>query len=268
MRIALLALPVAALLLAAAPGDAGAFMKDGCGGGECRDCHSLTREEAASLLGNLVDNVLAVEQSPVQGLWVIDVAKDGKVWPVYMDYSKDFVIAGQVVRLSTRENYSGERFQKLNKIDVSQIPLDDAIVVGRAQARHRIVVFDNPDCAHCVRLHEEIKKVVAKDPDVAFFIKILPGSNPRTVEKAKAIVCSRSAKVLEDAFAGKALPPAPKACRTEVLAETARLADRLGVRGTPALVMPDGLVASGYRTEEAIRSLLKESLAALAGGTD
>jgi thiol:disulfide interchange protein DsbC len=266
MRIVALILPVAALLLAAEPGRADAFSKDGCASGECRDCHSLTRQEATALLGNLVDNVLSVEQSPVKGLWVIDVAKNGKVWPVYMDYSKDFVIAGQVVRISTGENYSGERYQKLNRIDVSQIPLDDAIVIGRPEAKHRIVVFDNPDCSHCVRLHKEINKVVAKDPEVAFFIKILPGSNPRTVEKAKAIVCSRSAKILEDAFAGKPLPPAPKGCRTDVLAETVRLADRLNIRGTPTLVMPDGLIAGGYRTAEAILDLLKESLAALAEG--
>jgi thiol:disulfide interchange protein DsbC len=266
MRIVPLILPFAAFLLVAAPDGTGAFSKDGCAVGECRDCHSLTRQEATALLGNLVDNVLSVEQSPVKGLWVIDVAKNGKAWPVYMDYAKEFVIAGQVVRLRTGENYSGERFQKLNRIDVSQIPLDDAIVIGRAEAKHRIVVFDNPDCPHCVRLHQEIKKVVALDPDVAFFIKILPGSNPRTVEKAKAIVCSRSAKILEDAFAGKALPPAPKECRTDVLAETVRLADRLNIRGTPTLVMPDGLIAGGYRTAEAILDLLRESLTALAEG--
>jgi thiol:disulfide interchange protein DsbC len=263
----LVSLAIAASLLATASTGSYAFMKDGCGSGECRDCHALTRDEAAARLEGLVDNVIRVEESPVKGLWVIDVAKDGKILPVYMDYSKDYVISGQVVQLSTKRTYTGERFQKMNKVDVSSISLDNAVRIGKAKAGKRVIVFDNPDCPHCARLHEEIKKVVEKDGNVAFYVKILPGSNPLTIDKARAVVCSGSAKVLEDVFAGKSVPPAPEGCGREILEETVRLADRLGIRGTPTLVLPDGTVSSGYRDADALMAQLKEATAP-AGGAD
>ncbi len=84
------------LLLAA--GGAHAFEKGGCGGGACTDCHSLTKEEAGKILAGTVDKVLSVELSPVGGLWVVGIEKDGNKWPVYIDFSKKFLINGQVIR--------------------------------------------------------------------------------------------------------------------------------------------------------------------------
>jgi thiol:disulfide interchange protein DsbC len=246
------------LVTLSAAGGAQAFMKDGCGSGECRDCHTLSREEAASLLGNLVDNVVSVEESPVRGLWVVDVLKDGRKWPVYIDYSKDYVISGQVLQLSTKRNYSGERFQKLNKADFGNIPLAGSIVVGKASAPRKIFVFDNPDCPHCGHLHAELKKFVAKNPDVAFYVKLLPGGNPQTAEKARSIMCGKNpAALLDEAFAGKELPTAPTPCRNDILDENVTLANGLGIRATPTLVLPDGTTSAGYMDEAALEKLIK-----------
>ena len=67
-----LALCVSAVLLLCAQG-APAFQKEGCGTADCRSCHTLNREQAAGILGGMVDNVLTVEESPVHGLWVVDI---------------------------------------------------------------------------------------------------------------------------------------------------------------------------------------------------
>jgi thiol:disulfide interchange protein DsbC len=40
-----------------------AFQKDGCGSGNCLDCHSLNKEEAALLLKGKVDEVMNVKLS-------------------------------------------------------------------------------------------------------------------------------------------------------------------------------------------------------------
>ena len=36
-----------------------AMTADGCGAGSCADCHSITKEETAQLLGSMVDKVTA-----------------------------------------------------------------------------------------------------------------------------------------------------------------------------------------------------------------
>jgi thiol:disulfide interchange protein DsbC len=99
--------------------------------------------------------------------------------------------------------------------------------------------------------------VTGKDPDVAFYIKLYARSNnPATAEKAKSVLCAKSLALLEDAYAGKPLPPA--ICTTSAPEETLKLADRLRIQGTPTLILPDGRVLPGYRDANALMQLLAE----------
>ncbi len=262
-----LALGTLALLLLCAQ-DASAFRKEGCGSGECKDCHSLTREEAGKILSGMVDNVLNVEASPVQGLWVVDIAKGGRKFPVFIDFSKNYLIGAQMIRLSTKEDVTGARVMKLNevKLDDPQIPLKDALVMGNPSAKRKIVVFSDPDCHYCRMLHGELKTVVDNLPEVAFYIKLYSrNNNPASAEKAKSVLCAKSVALLEDAFAGKPLPP--PTCSTHAPEETLKLAGKLGIRGTPTLVLPDGQVFTGYRDAKALMQLLAEPGPSGTGGS-
>ena len=248
---------VAALLFLAAVPAAHAFTGEGCSSGACTDCHSLTRDEAAKILGGNVDNVLSVVTSPVGGLWEVAVEKAGQRWPLYIDFSKEYVIAGQIIQMSTKKNLTGSRMMSMNRVDVSQIPIADSIVVGKKDAKQRIVVFDDPNCPHCAKLHETAKGIVAKNPDVAFFVRPFPRNGDRpTYETALSIVCAGTAQALEDAFAGKPLPKGQ--CGSKAVDETIQAAKRFNIRSTPTMVFPDGRVVPGALEVEMILSLLKE----------
>lgn len=255
-----LCLPVAAaILFLVASSPSHAFMKEGCGGGECVDCHSLTREEAVTLLSGTVDNVLKVEPSTVGGLWVVDIVKGGQKWPVYIDFSKKYLISGQIIRIATKENVTESRYQRMNTVDVSSIPLTDAIVIGNPKAKRRIIEFSDPDCHFCAKLHAEAKKLVAANPDVAFYVKLYSRNNNRqTVEKIHSIFCGKqdAPKRMDDAFAGRPLPK--PTCRTSAVEETALLARQLRLRGTPTMILPDGRIINGYRDADTIFKLLNE----------
>lgn len=255
-RIAAAGLAAVCLALPASP--ASAFTKDGCGSGECKDCHALSRDEAVSLLGGLVDNVLFIGPAPVKGLWEIAVVKQGQRWPVYIDFSKKHLLNAQIINVRTRENVTDARVTSMNKVDAARIPLADALVVGNPKAKRKVIVFSDPDCHYCGMLHKEIRKVVEKDRSVAFFIKLYSRTNnPTSVEKAAAVICGKSLDLLEDAYAGKKLPPAT--CKTTSPADSFALAQTLRITGTPTLVLPDGTVLPGYRDADALLALLKES---------
>jgi thiol:disulfide interchange protein DsbC len=148
----------------------------------------------------------------------------------------------------------------MNRVDVTQIPLSGAIVVGKKNAKRRIIVFDDPDCPHCAKLHGTAKGIVAKDPDVAFFVRPFPRNNDQeTREKAVSIVCAGTVQALEDAFAGKPLPKGT--CGSNAVDETIRTAERFNIRSTPTMIFPDGRVVPGALGADAILSLLSESTA-------
>jgi thiol:disulfide interchange protein DsbC len=147
----------------------------------------------------------------------------------------------------------------MNRVDVSKIPLDGSIVLGKKDAKHRIVVFDDPTCAHCAKLHETAKGIVAKRPDVAFYAKPFPRneSDRATREKALSIGCAGTVQALEDGFAGKTLPRGK--CDGKALEETIRVAKQFNIRTTPTMVFPDGRVVAGALEADAILTLLSES---------
>lgn len=96
-----------------------------------------------------------------------------------------------------------------------------------------------------------MKKVIEKRKDIAFYIKLFPlAMHKDAYAKAKAIVCEKSLSLLEDAFAKKTLP-APK-CETSVVDDNISLAQKLGISGTPAIIMPDGRLISGYLEADAL----------------
>jgi len=96
-----------------------------------------------------------------------------------------------------------------------------------------------------------MKKVIEKRKDIAFYIILYPlPMHKDAYPKAKAIVCEKSLSLLEDAFERKTLP-APK-CETTAIDDHISLAQKLGISGTPAIVMPDGRLISGYLEADAL----------------
>ncbi len=221
----------------------------GCGG-ECKDCHTLRPEEAASLLkeGGIPElrsvKVTQVTQAPARGLWEIAIEKEGKKGLLYLDFSKRFLIVGQIVELKTSKNITQERFLDLNRVDVSKIPLEDSLIMGSPSAKYRVFIFTDPDCPFCARLHRELKSVLEKRKDIAFYIKLFPLPNHKDAYwKAKSIQCSKSLRALEDNFEGKA--PEKPSCDTDVIDKNIKLGRSLGVNSTPTIILPDGRLIPG-----------------------
>jgi len=250
------------LLLSAAT-SALAFGQEGCGAGECRSCHSMTLDEAKSIFSR-ADKVNSVDFAEIPGLYVVEIEDNGQKIPVYVDFSKKYVVAGNIFRLSDGHNIAeatngaaAEPAKPINFADLARIPLDDALLLGKADARWKLIVFTDPDCPWCKKLHVEMAKVAADHPEIAFLIKLFPlPMHKEAYPKSKSIVCARSLAMLEASFAGQPVPAA--ACETDVVDRTIALAGELGIKGTPALILPDGRLIPGFRDAAAIIALVDE----------
>jgi thiol:disulfide interchange protein DsbC len=103
-----------------------------------------------------------------------------------------------------------------------------------------------------------MKQIVKDRNDIVFFIKMFPlKMHPNAFEKSKSIVCGKSLKLLEDAFEGKALPPAN--CPANAVAENVKLGEKLGITGTPAIILPDGAIVPGFKPAAELIRLIEES---------
>ncbi len=114
---------------------------------DCSKCHTLTKDEASTLLGSIIPNlkVLDVKTMPVKSLWEVDFESNGQKSLVYVDFSKRYLFSGALVDIKGRKNLTQERLLDITRVNVSKIPLKDALVMGNKDAEHKIIVFDDPD---------------------------------------------------------------------------------------------------------------------------
>ena len=230
---------------------------------DCLKCHSLNREEVRQIFTKLKApdaQVMDIRMSPVGGLWEVTLDNNGQRGIMYIGFSKKHIVVGPIIEIDTSQNKSQESLQQVNKevpryVDRSAISLDNALLMGDANAGHKVVVFTDPDCPFCGKLHAELRKVLSGRKDIAFYIKLMPlPMHPDARWKSQTMLCANSIKLLEDNFEGK---PVPKPdCDTKAIDENIKLAQALGITGTPTLVMPDGLVVSGMRDAKTITDMV------------
>src|SRR3989338_2236136 len=244
-------------------------------GKECLSCHTLTKDEAKKLIKADVykAEITEIKMSPVKGLWEIkgtmETGEGQRGFMVYVDFTKKYIVEGQVTPLSALGKQSAEP-QQLRKVNTAQIPLDEAVIMGDPHAPKKIIVFDGPDCPYCKKLHVEVKKILEQRKDIAFYIKLFPlvSIHPEAYYKSRAIVCEKSASLLEDAFEGKKLPKPwegilsglseKKDCGTKEVDANLKLGQTLGITGTPTIIFPDGRLIPGYVDASALLKLLEE----------
>jgi thiol:disulfide interchange protein DsbC len=116
-------------------------------GEDCSKCHVLSNSEARDLLKNIIPDVIIhdVRLSSAKGFWEVYLESGGKKGLIYVDFPKKHFFSGSLISIADRNNLTQERLMELNKVDVSQIPLDDALLLGDEKARIRVIVFTDPD---------------------------------------------------------------------------------------------------------------------------
>jgi thiol:disulfide interchange protein DsbC len=249
-------LAVALLMSAAVP--AFAMSAQGCGG-ECSSCHAITVQEANGILKD-VGKVQSIKPAAIRGLYEVTLERDGKTGVAYLDYGKKHLIGGQIYDLASRQVVGAAAATKApaEKLDPAKLSTEHSLVMGNAKGKKRLFVFTDPECPFCSKMHAELHKLTALEPDLAIYVKLFPlKMHPKAYDKARVILGRNSLKLLEDSYAGKALPaPGPKDAKKPV-DDTLRFAESVGINATPTLVLPDGRILPGFREAAALQELLK-----------
>jgi len=144
MRKITIVLFIAIFLVPAFHGMSYAFAQ---GDQDCSKCHTLSNEQATKTLSEMIPDVkvLDIKLSSLKGLWEISMESGGRKGILYLDYSGKHLMSGNLFLLATKTNLTQEKMQELTKIDVSQIPLEDALVMGDKNAKYKVIVLDDPD---------------------------------------------------------------------------------------------------------------------------
>ncbi|MFH1491471.1 MAG: thioredoxin fold domain-containing protein [Pseudomonadota bacterium] len=218
--------------------------------GMSKEDPTLSKKEAAALIRQVFQkkplSVLSVRESPVKGFWEVILKTDGGKTLLYIDSSKRYLTGGPILAIEDRKNMTEESLLQYGRkrVDVSTIPLEDALILGDPGAERRVIAFLSPTCRPCREMLQAIREVASQSKDMVFYLKMLPeGREDDSYWKSESIVAGRSIEFLEESLAGIPIPR-PKAPEP-VVARTMEVADRLGVVSTPTLILGDGTLVEG-----------------------
>ena len=231
----------------------------GCGG-DCAGCHSLSVQEANGILKDLA-TVKEVKPAAVRGLYELTVEKNGQTGTAYLDYGKKHLMAGQIYDIDKRQMVGAPPPAKkpLERLDPATLKSEHSLVMGNPKGKKKLFVFTDPECPFCAKMHAELQKLVAMEPDLVIYIKMFPlKMHPHAYDKARVILGEKSLKLLEKSYAGGTLPAPGARDGKKAVDETMRFAESVGINATPTLVLSDGRIEPGFRDAQSVKELLRK----------
>ena len=202
-----------------------------------------------SLVPNAAD--LVISETPMRDLMQVRIGGD----ILYMSVYGRYLFQGRVIDLEARRDLteaamSAVRREQLQALDAAQF-----VSFGPDDAEFELLVFTDPDCGFCRRLHEKMDEYNQLGIRIHYLAFPRAGEGSVTYNNMVSIWCADNRQAAMDiAKAGRT--PRAATCDNPVMAQY-RLGQSLGVTGTPSLMTFDGDIIPGYVPPEQLRERLE-----------
>ena len=202
---------------------------------------ALTQTLAAATDSDV--QVVRISEIPVAGLVEVELSTGETL---FSDREGGYLFTGDLFKASPEglENLSAAARQGKVVEWIAAVPESEMIIFTPEEKKASITVFTDVDCTYCRKLHSELDAIMALGIQVRYVAYPRGGETSTAYPKMISVWCSDDRnKALTQAKNGQNLPTLD--CQTPVL-EHYNLGNKIGISGTPALVLEDGTVIPGY----------------------
>lgn len=175
-------------------------------------------------------------------------------------YFQHWIFGGVFYDMKNQIDLTAPMKKLAQMVDVSKLPVENAITREVGKAENTLFVFTDPRCPFCKKLEAELVKL--ENVRIHTFLTPLTSLHPDAKEVSARILCAKDkAKAFEDfMLKGKEISE-PAQCQTTLEANE-RLMTELGIKGTPTIFFENGERATGALSAEAIQKKF-EAMAAI-----
>jgi len=198
---------------------------------------SLTAATGAQL------QILTISETPFEGLIEVELDTGEKL---FSDRKGEHLVTGDLFQATATGlvNLSAQARQVQIAEWVAAVPEDEMLIFSPEETKASITVFTDVDCAFCRKLHADLDAILELGIQVRYVAYPRGGEASAAYPKMISVWCSEDRKrSLTQAKNGQNLPS--RECDNPVLRHY-NLGNRIGISGTPALVLQDGTVIPGY----------------------
>lgn len=203
-------------------------------------------------------NVSSARKTPMTGL--AEVITDQGLF--YTSYDGKFFIQGKLFGIGTAN------VTNLTESSLAQVRIDgmtrfanDMIIYPAKNEKHVITVFTDITCGYCRKMHERIDEYNDKGITVRYLayprsgVKDRAGGFTQGYQDLVSVWCNENPnKALTSAKLGSRV--AQRIC-DKPIAEEFYFGSQIGVTGTPAIILDNGFLLSGYREPNDLAEILE-----------
>jgi len=193
-----------------------------------------------------------ISQTPMSGVYEVVMGKN----VAYVEETGRYFLFGHLYDMKLQRDLTEDKAAAASALDFDSLPKQDAVVTVKGKGTRKIAVFSDPDCPYCKKLETE---TMLKLDDVTIYTFLFPidSLHPDSRRKAVGVWCAKDqAKAWENLMLRGVVPVGD--CENPI-ERNVSLAARLGINGTPTIVLDNGRTIPGAMPVAQLQSLLTSS---------
>ena len=212
----------------------------------------LTKLQAA-LNGEKPDSV---PPAVIPGLY--EIVLGGQV--LYLSEDGRYAIQGDILDLGSRDNLTENRRSAMRGEAIAAIGENNMVVFApEGPVKYTVTVFTDIDCGYCRKMHSQIAAYNKEGIKIRYLWFPREGIGSEAYNKAVAVWCADDRQdALTKAKRGENIER--KTCDNPVQTEY-ELGQKLGVRGTPSMILESGEMIPGYVPPTQLAQMLADNKA-------
>ena len=214
----------------------------------------LIKSKIASILPPDV-TIEKIEQSSIDGLFKVFY---GDIQPIYVTANGSHFIYGDMFQINKDgiTNITEIDINKKRAQVLSQIPKRELISFVSKNEKFSVLVFTDVDCGYCRKLHSQIEDYNKLGISINYLAFPRSGLGTESFSKMVGAWCSKNkrdsiSKLKNDENIEINF------CDSQPVSNHFVIGQKIGVDGTPAIIMPNGKLLPGYLSPSELFERLK-----------
>jgi len=192
-----------------------------------------------------------VTPSPLNGWYTIH---RGSI-VAYVSADARYLIQGDLIDLEANVNLSEYVRNTSRRELMASVTDEEFISFSPEEVKYSIAVFTDVDCTYCRRLHNQIEEYMAYGIEIRYLMYPRNGPQSQAWTTAEEVWCADDRNgALTAAKADRKF--ASTNCDASTVANQYNLGQEVGLTGTPAIVLDDGTLISGYLPPDQLKARL------------
>jgi len=200
-------------------------------------------QEVRAAISNAVPGGSSAIIVPAQIPGFQEVNVGGQLY--YVSDDGVYLFTGHLIDMKTGTDLTEARMGSVRLAEINKISEAEMIIYEPpGEVRNTVTVFTDIDCGYCVKLHNQMDGYLSYGIRVRYLFYPRSGPGSPSADKAEAVWCAEDRQKALTASKNRQNVALNK-CDNPVINHFST-GQRVGVRGTPAMVADDGEFIAGY----------------------